>query len=72
MSEPITVDLSEAEWFKSTYSGGSDDNCVEVAIIGDVVATRDSKDPNNNVQVYSLTEWRAFTAGVRAGEFDVA
>jgi hypothetical protein len=59
-----------AEWFKSTYSGGSDDNCVEVAFIKDGVAVRDSKDPAGGVLTYTLPEWAAFLAGVKAGQFD--
>lgn len=34
------------------------------------VALRDSKDPEGPVLVFTLDEWRAFAAGVRAGEFD--
>ncbi|MFJ1936816.1 DUF397 domain-containing protein [Kitasatospora sp. NPDC088160] len=38
-----------ADWFKSSYSGGSGNNCVEVADLTgtrfEAVAIRDSKDP---------------------------
>jgi hypothetical protein len=38
----------------------------------DVVAVRDSKDPGRQPLVFTLEEWAAFTAGVKAGEFDEA
>jgi len=31
---------------------------------------RDSKDPAGPVLIFPRTEWAAFTAGVRSGEFD--
>jgi hypothetical protein len=31
-------------WFKSSYSGTSGDNCVEVAACADAIHVRDSKD----------------------------
>ncbi|WP_199493264.1 DUF397 domain-containing protein [Marinitenerispora sediminis] len=34
------------------------------------VAVRHSHHPNGAVIVYTREEWAAFTAGVRAGEFD--
>lgn len=56
---------------KSSYSGDQGD-CVEVApLAGGGRAVRDSKDRDGGVQFYSAAEWRAFIAGVRAGEFDV-
>ncbi|MBG0814835.1 DUF397 domain-containing protein [Planomonospora sp. ID82291] len=64
------VDWSHAEWRKSSYStdGG---NCVEVAgNLPGVVAVRDSKDPDGPVLTFSPDQWRAFTGGVKDGEFD--
>jgi hypothetical protein len=34
------------------------------------VALRDSKDPDGPALVFTPDEWRAFAAGVRAGEVD--
>jgi hypothetical protein len=62
------VDLSQASWRKSAYSGGG--NCLEVAFVGDVIAVRDSKHRTGPVLLFTLTEWEAFTKGVRDGEFD--
>jgi hypothetical protein len=65
----MTVDLSEAQWRKSSLSG-SCDNCVEVAFVGDAVAVRDSKDPDGAALLYTLDEWDAFIGGIKDGEFD--
>jgi hypothetical protein len=61
------VDLSRAEWRKSSYSGTN--GCVEVALAEDGVAVRDSKDPGGASLVFSVQEWHSFLAGVRGGEF---
>jgi hypothetical protein len=62
-------DSTEFRFVKSTFSGVSN-NCVEVAILSEGRAVRDSKAPDLGVQFYPETEWKAFVAGVRAGEFD--
>jgi len=55
-------------WRKSSLSGG--DGCVEVRQRKDGgVDLRDSKDRDGPKLTFSEREWRAFTAGVRAGEF---
>ena len=59
---------SEEGWRKSSYSVTSD--CVEVCFIGDLVAVRDSKDRLGRALTFTLSEWRAFLAGARDGEFD--
>lgn len=62
--------MSEAhvQWRKSSHSG-SETNCVEVAFLGDTIATRDSKNRSGPVLVFNRGEWAAFLAGVREGEF---
>jgi hypothetical protein len=64
------MNLSAATWFKSSYSGGNSDNCVEVAFVDDAVAVRDSKNPTGPALVYTRTEWDAFVEGVKDGEFN--
>jgi Domain of unknown function (DUF397) len=65
------MDLTGARWRKSSRSGNNGGNCVEVARnLPGAVALRDSKDPGGPVLVFTPDEWRAFAAGVRAGEFD--
>jgi Domain of unknown function (DUF397) len=36
------------------------------------LAVRDSKDPDGVRLAFTVGEWAAFTAAVKAGEFDVA
>jgi hypothetical protein len=57
------------KWRKSSYSS-DDGNCVEVADLSDGRAVRDSKNPDGAALMFAATEWAAFIAGVRAGEFD--
>ncbi|MDQ2883268.1 MAG: DUF397 domain-containing protein [Actinomycetota bacterium] len=62
-------DLAPA-WRKSTFSN-SQGACVEVADLpGGGRGVRDSKNPAGAVLMFTGPEWSAFTAGVRAGEFD--
>lgn len=57
-------------WRKSSYSGNQGGNCVEIAELPDGgVAVRDSKDPDGPILNFTATEWSAFVAGVRDGEF---
>lgn len=64
-------DLTGAVWRKSTHSGGNGGDCVEVAVnLPGIVAVRDTKDPDGVALTFSRAAWRAFLAGVRAGEFD--
>jgi hypothetical protein len=59
--------LDGTTWHKSSASGSS--NCVEVKRSSRCVLVRDSK--NRALQLeFTLAEWAAFLAGVRAGEFD--
>ncbi|MFF7938499.1 DUF397 domain-containing protein [Nocardia gamkensis] len=65
----MSVDLSGANWFKSSRSSGSKD-CVEVAFLdGGQVGVRDSKNPTGPALMFTPGEWDAFTAGVNDGEF---
>lgn len=54
------------EWFKSSYSGGEGDNCVEVAYRPDSVHIRDSKDTGIRPLTVSPAAWSAFTAHTAA------
>ena len=65
------MDLADAQWRKSSFSGGNGNSCVEVAFLseGDV-AVRDTKNRTLPAHRYTAAEWEAFVAGVRAGEFD--
>ncbi|WP_036503995.1 MULTISPECIES: DUF397 domain-containing protein [Nocardia] len=67
----MSNDLSTAKWFKSSRSGASKE-CVEVAFLNDGVGVRDSKNPTGPALIFTPSEWSAFTAGVRHGDFDHA
>jgi Domain of unknown function (DUF397) len=66
------MDLSNATWRKSSYSGGNGGNCVEVAVLPDGGrAVRDSKDPDGPKLTCSPAEWRTFINAMRSGTFDL-
>ena len=59
------IDLSRAEWRKSSYSS-QDGNCVEVARnLPGLVAVRDSKEPGGARLVISRAAWQVFMTKVR-------
>jgi len=58
------------KWRVSSYCGGNGE-CVAVAKLPDGdVAIKDTKEHDGHLLRFSQREWRAFLAGVRAGEFD--
>jgi hypothetical protein len=58
------------KWRVSSKCGGNGE-CVAVAKLpdGDIVV-KDTKERNGQVLRFSASEWSAFLAGVRAGEFE--
>jgi hypothetical protein len=57
-------------WVKSSYSGPTGGNCVEVAFLADgEVAVRNSRDLDGPALIFTSGEWDAFLAGARDGEF---
>ena len=69
MNNPF--DRNKAVWRKSTRSNGNSGNCVEIAMVNDVVGLRDSKDPQGPVLVSSPSEWAGFVGGLKDGQFDL-
>ncbi|WP_406419603.1 DUF397 domain-containing protein [Streptomyces sp. NBC_00842] len=55
-------------WFKSSYSGGDQGECLEVAGGYADVPVRDSKTPSGPALVFSTGGWSAFVAAVKQGE----
>ncbi|MFJ2301914.1 DUF397 domain-containing protein [Streptomyces sp. NPDC087787] len=60
----------ELNWFKSSYSGGDGDNCVEVAVRPEAVHVRDSKDKRIRPLVVAPTAWSAFAALAAGASLD--
>jgi hypothetical protein len=53
-------------WRKSSYSGGGDSNCVEVADTTNRVMVRDTKDHGNGPTLrFTPDTWRRFTGEVK-------
>ncbi|MFC4562048.1 DUF397 domain-containing protein [Nocardiopsis mangrovi] len=50
-------------WHKSSYSGGNNNNCVEVAE-GTATLMRDSRHRDLAALAFPVTEWRAFLADI--------
>jgi hypothetical protein len=63
------TDLRGAAWRKSTYSGGSGGQCVEVADGLPVIPVRDSKDPEGPALIFPPAAWTAFITAVKAGRY---
>jgi hypothetical protein len=72
----MDLDLARAAWRTSTYSGANG-SCVEVAPVPGAtpgggppgrIAVRDSKDRGGPALILTARQWRAFAAGIKAGE----
>jgi hypothetical protein len=48
------------DWRRSSYSGGGNNDCVEVAFRSDAVGVRDSKNVPGPLLTFSTTTWRRF------------
>ncbi|RZS43200.1 uncharacterized protein DUF397 [Herbihabitans rhizosphaerae] len=51
-------------WFKSSFSGGADDNCVECRISADRVGVRDSKNRDAGALWVGGESWSALVVAV--------
>jgi Domain of unknown function (DUF397) len=68
----MELTLGQADWRKSSYSGGTG-NCVEVAgNLPGITAVRDSQDPDGPALILTPAAWRTLTRKVRNGELDLA
>ena len=65
------TDLPGAPWYKSSYSNGTGNNCVEIADLARTshraVAIRDSKNPDGPALLIEPECFAAFVADVRDG-----
>jgi hypothetical protein len=59
-------------WRKSSYSGNGGGNCVEVASnLPDIVAVRDSKNPDGPRLACAREAWLEFVQSIKQGELDL-
>ncbi|WP_073951942.1 DUF397 domain-containing protein [Streptomyces kebangsaanensis] len=60
-------DLRNAQWRKSSYSGSTGGDCVEVAdnCPAGALPVRDSKNPSGPVVTVGTAAWQAFVDGLR-------
>lgn len=56
---------SSAVWRKSNYSGDGA-NCIEIALTGEDVLVRDSRDRHGPTLTLSISRWRDFLREVRS------
>ncbi|MGW2561655.1 DUF397 domain-containing protein [Streptomyces sp. NPDC001514] len=73
-SEHVIPDASTVPmWRKSTYSGGSSGDCLEVSdTCTACVPVRDSKNPHGPAVVFGSSAWTAFVGAVKASPFSCA
>jgi hypothetical protein len=65
----VGLDLSCAQWSKSSRSSGTG-QCVEVARnLPGIVAIRDSKNPDGPKLIFSPADWRTFVSGMKGQDF---
>ena len=61
------MDVTDAVWRKSSYSGSNGGTCIEVGTAGPTVAVRDSKDPDGPRLAFAAATWKAFAGQLKAG-----
>ncbi|MEU9483968.1 DUF397 domain-containing protein [Streptomyces decoyicus] len=63
------LDVSAAQWRKSSYSNQDGGNCVEVADnLPGTVPVRDSKDPQSPALLFEAPAWSSFVTAVKNGQ----
>jgi len=55
------MSMPDLVWRKSSHSGATNGDCVEVAFAVEAVAVRDSKNSAGSTLAFSPAQWRAFT-----------
>lgn len=67
VNDPVLPGL---HWRKSSRSGDTGGNCVEIAFPEGAVAARDSKDPSGGMLVFGHSTWASFLHATNRGTFD--
>jgi hypothetical protein len=63
----VSSEHTVSGWYKSSYSGGDQGECLEVARGHADVPVRDSKAIGGPALVFSAAGWAAFVGAVRDG-----
>ncbi|WP_433227366.1 DUF397 domain-containing protein [Actinomadura formosensis] len=63
--------LSRAIWRKSSHSGSTGGDCVEVAELGDHRAVRDSKNPEGGYLGLERDVWASLVSQIKRGTYDL-
>ena len=61
--------MLDTGWFKSSYSGAANENCVEVRITDGSVGVRDSKNQAGPTFAVPGPAWTHFVTATRHGRF---
>ncbi|MFI0350194.1 DUF397 domain-containing protein [Actinomadura sp. 9N407] len=64
--------MAIVRWRKSSHSGGSGGECVEVAQLPGSIGVRDSKNVEGPHLVFRSADWRTFARRVKSGEHDLS
>ncbi|CAM5341245.1 hypothetical protein GCM10010329_36360 [Streptomyces spiroverticillatus] len=65
---PAFPAVPDHAWFKSSYSGGNQTECVEAAHVGDSAAVRDSKHPLGPSITFARANWAQFIHALRSSD----
>ncbi|MEE1796893.1 DUF397 domain-containing protein [Streptomyces sp. BE308] len=66
-TESPTDSTALTGWRKSSYSGGANAECLEVADGHATIPVRDSKTPTGPAVVFSVDGWSTFLAALKNG-----
>lgn len=69
-NRPYADSRSLSGWFKSSYSGGNNGDCLEAARGHASVPVRDSKATDGPAVVFSADGWSSFVTAVKSGRLD--
>ncbi|MFE4959668.1 DUF397 domain-containing protein [Streptomyces sp. NPDC056653] len=59
------IEVPGSAWFKSSYSGGNETECVEAAFTAAGTSVRDSKRPDKHDLRVRSAAWESFIDAVR-------
>lgn len=66
----MTLEVQNPAWRKSSHSGGTNGDCVELARGIRANAVRDSKNPNGGFLTFGPTVFTQLLSDLKLGKFD--